>query len=195
MTNKPTDDEIIKALECCAIDYCNDCPLANEDIEEIGCDLNIHFVALDLIDRLKVENEEVRKDIVTAEEYAWKLKAKNEALQMDNEQLKSDIINERMNLEHIQAENERLKKENEGYAELEQGCLVSGYKNIRAEAIKEFAVRLKENMFGYYECIGESAKGRPYKGDTLMDYEVVDMIEDCVDNLVKEMVGENDENT
>lgn len=28
----------------------------------------------------------------------------------------------------------------------------------------------------------ESANGRPYKGDTLMDYEVVDMIEDCIDN-------------
>ena len=33
MTNKPTDADIIKALECCAVDYCNDSPLANEDIE------------------------------------------------------------------------------------------------------------------------------------------------------------------
>ena len=45
-------------------------------------------------------------------------------------------------------------------------------------------------MFGYYDCLEQSAKGRPYKGDTLMDYEVVDMVEDCIDNLVKEMVGD-----
>ena len=57
----------------------------------------------------------------------------------------------------------------------------------KSEAIKEFAERLKDMMFNYYECVNESANGRPYKGDTLMDYEVVDMIEDCIDNLVKEM--------
>ena len=43
------------------------------------------------------------------------------------------------------------------------------------------AERLKDSMFAYYECLEESANGRPY-GDTLMDYEVVDMIEDCIDN-------------
>lgn len=44
------------------------------------------------------------------------------------------------------------------------------------------AERLKDSMFAYYDCLEESANGRPYKGDTLMDYEVVDMIEDCIDN-------------
>ena len=44
------------------------------------------------------------------------------------------------------------------------------------------AERLKDSLFAYYDCLGESANGRPYKGDTLMDYEVVDMIEDCIDN-------------
>jgi hypothetical protein len=59
-----------------------------------------------------------------------------------------------------------------------------------SKAIKNFAERLKDRMFNYYDCLSESAKGRPYKGDTLMDYEVVDMIKDSIDNLVKEMVGE-----
>ena len=40
------------------------------------------------------------------------------------------------------AEIERLNKAIEGYAELEQGCIVTGYKKIRAEAIDEFAERL-----------------------------------------------------
>ncbi len=119
---------------------------------------------IDLIDRLKAENEEVRKDIVTAEEYAWQLKAKNEALQMDNEQLKSDIINEQMNLEHIQAENERLEQETHWFADI--GKM---YSEIRAEAIKEFAERLKE----YSKC---------YSYVTPRD----------IDNLVKEMVGDTD---
>lgn len=44
------------------------------------------------------------------------------------------------------------------------------------------AERLKDSMFAYYDCLEESANGRPYKGDTLMDYEVVDMIEDCIEN-------------
>lgn len=44
------------------------------------------------------------------------------------------------------------------------------------------AERLEDSMLAYYECLEESANGRPYKGDTLMDYEVVDMIEDCIDN-------------
>lgn len=63
-------------------------------------------------------------------------------------------------------------------------------KRTKAEAIKESAERLRVMMFNYYECVGESAKGRRYKGDTLMDYEVVDMIEDCIDNFVKEMIDE-----
>ena len=62
-------------------------------------------------------------------------------------------------------------------------------RTAKSEAIKEFAERVKPMMFGYYDCLKESAEGRPYKGDTLMDYEVVDMIEDCIDNLVKEMAG------
>ena len=44
------------------------------------------------------------------------------------------------------------------------------------------AERLKDSMLAYYDCLSESANGRPYKGDTLMDYEVVDMIEDCIEN-------------
>ena len=63
---------------------------------------------------------------------------------------------------------------------------------VKKQAIKEFAEKLRKRMFGYYECLDESAKGRQYKGDTLMDYEVVGMIEDCIDNLVEEMTGGED---
>lgn len=44
------------------------------------------------------------------------------------------------------------------------------------------AERLRDSMLNYYQCVHESSIGRMYQGDTLMDYEVVDMIEDCIDN-------------
>jgi hypothetical protein len=50
--------------------------------------------------------------------------------------------------------------------------------------------KLKERMLKYYECLKERVKGRPYKGDTLMDYEVVDMIEDCIDSVPTADVAE-----
>lgn len=103
------------------------------------------------------------------------------------------IYNESLNLiNRQQAEIEKLTIQKNAFG---AGMKVEARKNddVRAEAIKEFAKRLKEMMFNYYECVGESAKGRPYKGDNLMDYEVVDMIEDSIDNLVKEMLGKEDE--
>lgn len=72
-----------------------------------------------------------------------------------------DLINRK------NAEIERLKKENEAFAELEQGCYVTGYKKIRAEAIKEFWGKLKEQ--------------------NTMDARIVSVASG--DNLLKEMTG------
>ena len=41
---------------------------------------------------------------------------------------------------------------------------------------------LKKRMLGYYDCVSESTSKENYKGETLMNYEVADMIEDCIDN-------------
>lgn len=78
-----------------------------------------------------------------------------------------------------QAEIERLKTENSHYAELEQGCYVTGVKNIKAEAYKEFAERLKT----------EYAKGMSWFKKKESYY--VDVGD--IDNLVKEMVGDSDD--
>lgn len=188
-----TDNEIMKALECCNRNgSCSKCPYDYDRARfeaEADCALEMTADVLDLINRLKVENEdleiklkhfaeflaeaekkneelkaeneEVRKDIVTAEEYAWKLKAKNEALQMDNEQLKSDIINERMNLEHITYEFDLLKQE---------------ISVIEANAIKEFAERLKVDFAVYTDC-----------GEHNCIY-----TRKVIDNLVEEMVGDSE---
>ncbi len=41
---------------------------------------------------------------------------------------------------------------------------------------------LKDKMFNYYDCVNRNTRKGNYKGETLMNYEVADMIEDCIDN-------------
>ena len=40
---------------------------------------------------------------------------------------------------------------------------------------------LKKEMFGYYDCVNERSTKHNYSGDTIMDYEVADLIDDCID--------------
>jgi hypothetical protein len=59
----------------------------------------------------------------------------------------------------LKSEVERLNKANQNFAELENGYIVTGYKNIRAEAITEFAHRLK-TFYGHLngKTVGGSVK-------------------------------------
>ena len=41
---------------------------------------------------------------------------------------------------------------------------------------------LKKRMLSYYDCVNENTAKENYRGETLMNYEVADMIEDCIDN-------------
>ena len=41
---------------------------------------------------------------------------------------------------------------------------------------------LKSRMLNYYDCVSESTDKSNYRGETLMNYEVAAMIEDCIDN-------------
>lgn len=41
---------------------------------------------------------------------------------------------------------------------------------------------LKDKMFNYYDCVNRNTGKGNYNGETLMNYEVADMIEDCIDN-------------
>jgi hypothetical protein len=50
------------------------------------------------------------------------------------------------------------------------------------------ADKLKNRMFNYYECVNENTGKDNYRGETLMNYEVADMIEDCIDNAPTEDV-------
>lgn len=43
------------------------------------------------------------------------------------------------------------------------------------------ADEVRKRLFSYYNCINENATKDSYRGDTLMDYEVAQMIEDCIE--------------
>jgi predicted nucleic acid-binding Zn ribbon protein len=41
---------------------------------------------------------------------------------------------------------------------------------------------LRKQMFSYYSCVDENSRKEYYRGETLMSYEVADLIEDCIDD-------------
>ena len=128
-----TDNEIIKALECCLDTSpltCKNCPLFNVTNSTMVCSKIVTKFALDLINRQQ-------KEIV-------RLEYENEILSKNADTAFQDGLNEAQDLyaEQVKAE-------------------------IKSEAIKEFAERLKKELgFGHY------------------------IQPDQIDNLVKEMVGD-----
>ena len=124
-----TEKEIIKTLECCSKDDCDNCPNTFGN-----CYANLAGEALDLINRQK---------------------SKIKRLEMDKEQLERDVSNALCNL----------------------GELELHYAYARAEAIKEFAGKVKDIC-------------RPFPMHD--DYECMTIYHQDIDNLVKEMVGDED---
>ena len=147
-----TDNEIIKALECCASEQytCSQCPYQEikhydddngfeimpngKRYDDWSCERWLNVDLLDLINRQKAEIDE---------------------LQLKNDELKQDRY---------------LVKENGAIELLPR----TDIEKIKAEAIKEFAERLKATFPNNSHWVKPSEK---------------------VDNLVKEMVGDYDEST
>ena len=134
-----TDNEIIKALECCSKsdtedNYCDGCPYEKEKY----CASKISKDSLDLINRLQAEIKSLERE--------------NDILSIIADTAFQDGLNEAQDLyaEQVNAE-------------------------IKTEAIKEFAERLKE------------------QSDSHFDYSelVFEIGEEKIDNLVKEMEGED----
>ena len=79
-----TDNEIIKALECCAKSGCKNCP---ENCGSAMCLKNLVIDSLDLINRQKAENEILEKELM-------KCKLEKEMLHQTVEEIKSEAIKE-----------------------------------------------------------------------------------------------------
>lgn len=80
-----SDEEIMKALECCGDPYsiCAECPIKDDH----GCNEQLANYALDLITRQKAETERLKKEIqITKDAYIM--------LQTKNEIIKSEAVKE-----------------------------------------------------------------------------------------------------
>jgi predicted RNase H-like nuclease (RuvC/YqgF family) len=157
-----TDNEIVKSLEICTgkrlLEDCPECP--NYESES-RCKVRLSEVALDLINRQKAELQKVKAELKeTTEKFNCQQYVYTDL---------SDIIREK------NAEIEKLQSDNSSM----QSTLAKmsmGVEQAKAEAIKEFAERLKE-------------KQQTFISDEYA-YKFIYLIE--IDKLVKEMVGESD---
>ena len=154
-----TDKEIIKALECCCdeevVHFCSKCPMYIQDKENDFCQEDLAKKALDLINR---QNAEIKS-------LTEKLEALGDPLQ-----------DAQYKIAEQQAEIARLKE----FIEKDQGLILhltnvskDEYDNkIKAEAIKDFAERLKEKATSTF-----------YEEHKYVDTEDIDYV-------VKEMAGD-----
>ena len=184
-----TDREIIKALECCTKDDCNKCP------NNFGnCYSNLAGYALDLIHH---KDAEIRNYIRVAE--------KQQKVSMDRHFVIKRLTEERNAFRHYydeclkdlkkaHAEIERLKKENNQFTDI--GKL---YSEIKAESIKEFAERLKEEIVEALKSNYNAQNERILKTNKVDEFvkycdgkiAALRGIDDFLDDLLKEMVGDS----
>ena len=163
---KYTDEEIIKALECCAKSKTNgDCVTLNCPCFKDGMcifvddDLGLQNYDLDLINRQKAEIENLEKQM------DW-LTGYNKNLMDANTALSEEIL------------------------------------ETKAEAYKEFAERIKEEIENAYNNNSNVVCEHMSKHTECPDYEFIATVrgkmntlrglDDFIDNLLKEMVGEEE---
>lgn len=151
-----TDKNIIKAMECCNTQNCADCPLYNGNSFSEKCKAICFKEMTSLINRQQAEVERLRKEVNLVSIQFQDLQERYEEEQAEIERLKSMNQSKLDMLHDIRAELETAK----------------------AEAIKEFAERLKNDLF--YKC-----------GD--LNYTETCDTRRLIDNIVKEMVGEDND--
>ena len=148
-----TDNEIIKALECCINDDCDNCP------DTFGnCEHNAMRNALNLINRqqaeiekLKIENQSLLND-----ENPYKLNYM-ECKEIAKETI--ECLGKYLDLvKRQQAEIEKLQKVNDSFTDI--GKL---YSEIKVEAVKEFADRLQIRCIKQDGCLWSSDIGAELK--------------------------------
>nr|DAF01636.1 MAG TPA: hypothetical protein [Caudoviricetes sp.] len=156
-----TDEQIIKALEIAKG------ALSDGDIDmETFTALNN---AINFINRQKAENEELRSDKIIAERH-----------EKDARELFVDCTRQ---LEEAKAEIENLKRgvtftfTIEDFESIKETVISRLDNEIKSEAIKEFAERLKDKLLG----MGTNTTYGKFKYGVVKSYEI--------DNLLKEMEG------
>lgn len=160
-----TDNEIIQALEHCSnYNDCGSCDFEPKDNKKktIGCCLEIMKETLDLINRLQTENDQLTEKFNCQQTVYADLSKIIKDQKAEIERLGRGItLNYKFNEEQVNT--------------IQEQCLTMVKRNaaeIKANAIKEFAERLKGDW-----------------QDNDYYWEESDVYK-WIDNLVKEMVGE-----
>ena len=167
-----TDNEIIRALQCCRTSLIYDCKRCNLRLENGArqpfCTTTLIGNAFDLINRLQAKaiKEQNKNSKLRNERNRLQAQNKDLAETVHNLTIEKDALFDKA--EELKAEIERLKTN----LNVELENFATEYDNkIKAEAIKEFAEKLRADwLFG-------GKDGKPYR--------------ETINNLVKEMVGED----
>ena len=179
-----TDNEIIKAFRCCYLkeDLCEECPcLKDEKCTDMGNVFNIPKQILDLINRQKAEIENYKQ--IAENQQSVSMDKEVEIKRLRKAYLKQQEIFAEQSLENerLKAEVERLQKyhddmEDAIYSFREDHAKVKFFKKeIKAEAVKEFAERLQNSILPQLSC------------STLEKKEAYYFCLDNIDKLLKEM--------
>lgn len=182
---KYTDEEIVKALECCqshTITDCRDCPnRASGD----NCVNELMRNALDLIKRQKAEIAVLTTAVDNSTKEFLKLHDEYQDQKADIDKLQevNADLNESLRLaaeanKDLKAEIERLRSMNQSKLDIIHD-LRAGLEAERAEAIKEFAERLHKGIDDFRDK--REMVMLPYTESALL------IIERKIDNLVAEM--------
>ena len=116
--NKLTDNEIVKALECCIDCKCKECPCYKNIEGEKRCTEIDEEEILDLINRLKAQKKELDEKLIIQ---------------------KGLIDTQKAEIERLQKECICLEEQRNAYKDIVDTC--------ETGAIKEFAERLKIEAF------------------------------------------------
>lgn len=170
MTDKKlTDNEIVKALECCKYEYDTKCELCCYNFySRTGCRSELRRNALDLINRLQAENERLNEIVKTRHKvFETKCeKLENSEAELDEYKKIKKTIDEFWEILLTLSLFKRKEKPTlEEFAEAIQ--------EIKSEAYKEFAERLKNKGMAKYKTI-----------DNEYLYEFDDIF---IDNILKEL--------
>ena len=133
MPDKLTDNEIKKALECCSdeLHCCSVCPQYLKDSDNDYCREDINKSALDLINRLQAENEDLFYKLTGVMHSVDKW--------LDGDELKQDEVNRAATMR------EKTLQIVE-YAQKAISLHNADIKRAKAEAYKEFAYRFKDKF-------------------------------------------------
>lgn len=178
---KPTDAEIIKALECCnkfMVKHCVDCPLFERDFK--SCEKRLGMQALDLINRLQADCENYKQIAENQQRIILDKAFEKKKLKAEIERLTKSVTTLTKSISELTDEVERQKKAKDESFLFAANILESEKTVIaetKAEAYKEVAERLKQLK---YQSSDWSHGEHPF---------VVE--ESDIDDTLYELVGED----